>query len=125
MTAWSGKTYRRKIIHHALTPQPTEEEATQLLRISALEAIANAGAYCLGFDELTGSQQMALSQLVFQMGTNLQQLVPLLDALAIQQRPRTGRTRRLYGGLPEHWKSVQGTLIDSQWAGATAVAPPP
>ena len=81
VTAWSPKTYRRKIIHHTLTPQLTEEEATQLLRISALQAIYNARAYCRGFDQLTGSQQMALSQLVFQMGTNLEQFVQFLDAL--------------------------------------------
>ena len=117
VAAWSPKTYRRKIIHHTLTPQLTEEEATQLLRISALQAIYNARAYCRGFDRLTGSQQMALSQLVFQMGTNLEQFVQFLDALN-----DTGNARELaqldgymqtYG---EHWKSVQGTLIDSQWA---------
>jgi hypothetical protein len=117
VAAWSPKTYRRKIIRHTLTPQLTEEEATQLLRISALQAIYNARAYCRGFDQLTGSQQMALSQLVFQMGTNLEQFVQFLDALN-----DTGNARELaqldgymqtYG---EHWKSVQGTLIDSQWA---------
>jgi GH24 family phage-related lysozyme (muramidase) len=117
VTAWSAKTYRRKIIHHTLTPQLTEEEATQLLRISALQAIYNARAYCPGFDELTGSQQMALSQLVFQMGTNLQQFVHFLDALNDNNNAR--ELAQLDGYMesyPEHWKSVQGTLIDSQWA---------
>jgi GH24 family phage-related lysozyme (muramidase) len=117
VTVWSAKTYRRKIIHHTLTPQLTEEEATQLLRISALQAIYNARAYCRGFDQLTGSQQMALSQLVFQMGTNLQQFVQFLDALNDNDNAR--ELAQLDGYMetyPEHWKTVQGTLIDSQWA---------
>ncbi len=117
MTAWSSKTYRRKIIHHTLTPQLTEEEATQLLRISALQAIYNARGYCRGFDRLTGSQQMALSQLVFQMGTNLEQFVQFLDALNDNDNAR--ELAQLDGYMEtygEHWKTVQGTLIDSQWA---------
>ena len=117
VTVWSPKTYRRKIIHHTLTPQLTEEEATQLLRISALQAIYNARAYCRGFDQLTGSQQMALSQLVFQMGTNLEQFVQFLDALNDNDNAR--ELAQLDGYMesyPEHWKTVQGTLIDSQWA---------
>ncbi len=114
---WSPKTYRRKIIHHTLTPQLTEEEGTQLLRISVLEAIYNARAYCRGFDRLTGSQQMALSQLVFQMGTNLEQFVQFLDALNDNGNAR--ELAQLDGYMEtygEHWKTVQGTLIDSQWA---------
>ncbi len=117
VAAWSSKTYRRKIIHHTLTPQLTEEEATQLLRISALQAIYNARAYCRGFDRLTGSQQMALSQLVFQMGTNLGQFVQFLDALNDNGNAR--ELAQLDGYMEtygEHWKTVQGTLIDSQWA---------
>jgi hypothetical protein len=117
VTAWSPKTYRRKIIHHTLTPQLTEEEATNLLRISALQAIYNARGYCRSFDRLTGSQQMALSQLVFQMGTNLEQFVQFLDALNDNGNAR--ELAQLDGYMEtygEHWKSVQGTLIDSQWA---------
>jgi hypothetical protein len=117
VTVWSSKTYRRKIIHHTLTPQLTEEEATQLLRISALQAIYNARGYCRGFDQLTGSQQMALSQLVFQMGTNLEQFVQFLDALNDNDNAR--ELAQLDGYMesyPEHWKTVEGTLIDSQWA---------
>jgi hypothetical protein len=117
VAAWSPKTYRRKIIHHTLTPQLTEEEATQLLRISALQAIYNARAYCRGFDRLTGSQQMALSQLVFQMGTNLGQFVQFLDALNDNGNAR--ELAQLDGYMEtygEHWKTVQGALVDSQWA---------
>ena len=71
----------RKVIRHTLTPQLTEEEGTRLLRISAIQAVYNAKAYCRGFEQLTGSQQMALSQLVFQMGTNLEEFVEFLGCV--------------------------------------------
>jgi hypothetical protein len=117
VATWSPKTYRRKIVHHTLTPQITEEEATRLLRISAIQAIYNARAYCRGFDHLTASQQMGLSQLVFQMGTNLEGFVQFLDA--VNDEDNAHELARLDGYMetyPEHWQRVQGTLIDSQWA---------
>jgi GH24 family phage-related lysozyme (muramidase) len=117
VAAWSSKTYRRKIVHHTLTPQVTEEEATQLLRISALQAIYNARAYCRGFEHLTAAQQMALSQLVFQMGTNLEQFVQFLNTLNDENNAR--ELAQLDGYMEtygQHWTTVQGTLIDSQWA---------
>ena len=38
-------------------------------------------AYCRVFDQLTASQQMALSQLVFQMGVNLEEFTQFLSAI--------------------------------------------
>jgi GH24 family phage-related lysozyme (muramidase) len=117
LAAWSPKTYRRKILRHTLTPQLSEEEATRLLRISAIQATYNARAYCRNFDQLTASQQMALSQLVFQMGTNLEQFVQFLDALNDEDNAR--ELAQLDGYMEtydEHWRTVQSTLIDSQWA---------
>jgi GH24 family phage-related lysozyme (muramidase) len=117
VAAWPPKTYRRKILRHQLTPQLSEEEATQLLRISAIQAIYNAKAYCRDFDQLTASQQMGLSQLVFQMGTNLEQFVQFLDTLNDEDNAR--ELAQLDGYMKtydEHWRSVQNTLIDSQWA---------
>ena len=58
--AWTARQYRRKVIRHKLTPQLTEEEGSGLLRISAIQAVYNAKAYCRDFDQLTGPQQMAL-----------------------------------------------------------------
>jgi hypothetical protein len=116
-TAWTAKQYRRKVIRHKLKPQLTEEEGTRLLRISAIQAVYNAKAYCRDFDQLTGPQQMALSQLVFQMGTNLEQFVAFLDALNDEHGAR--ELPQLDGYLltdREHWRTVQSTLIDSQWA---------
>lgn len=71
LAAWKKKRYRRKI--SLLAPQITDEEATLLLRIAVIQSIENARAYCRHFDQLTASQQMALSQLVYQMGVNLQE----------------------------------------------------
>ena len=116
-SAWTTKQYRRKVIRHKLTPQLTEEEATGLLRISAIQAVYNAKAYCRCFDRLTASQQMALSQLVFQMGTNLEQFVSFLGAL--NDEDGTRELAQLDGFVEtdaQHWQTVQSTLIDSQWA---------
>ena len=116
-SAWTTKQYRRKVIRHKLTPQLTEEEATELLRISAIQAVYNAKAYCRCFDRLTASQQMALSQLVFQMGTNLEQFVSFLGALNDEDGGR--EVAQLDGFMEtdaQHWQTVQSTLIDSQWA---------
>jgi hypothetical protein len=114
---WTSKQYRRKVIRHKLTPQLTEEEGARLLRISAIQAVYNAKAYCRDFDQLTGPQQMALSQLVFQMGTNLQAFVGFLGALNDEHGAR--ELPQLDGYLltdQDHWRTVQATLIDSQWA---------
>ncbi len=73
LATWKKKNFRKKIRTHALSPQITEDDATKLLRISAIQATYNARAYCRFFDQLTASQQMALSQLVFQMGVNLEE----------------------------------------------------
>ncbi len=117
LNSWTPKTYHRKVIRQALTPQLSEGEGEQLLRISAIQAIYNAKAYCRSFDQLSASQQMALSQLVFQMGVNLEQFVTFLSAL--NDPDGTRELAQLDGYLetePEHWRTVQDALIDSQWA---------
>ena len=81
LKAWKKKSYRKRIRTHKLPPELTEEEATRLLRVSAVQAVHNARAYCRDFDLLTASQQMALSQLVFQMGVNLEEFVQFLTTL--------------------------------------------
>lgn len=113
---WKQKKYRKKVRARSLTPQLTEEQATALLRISAIQAVENARAYCRNFDQLSASQQMALSQLVFQMGVNLEQFQQFLSqlngdaphdfALAVTEADAPG----------QHWQSVQRALIESQWA---------
>ena len=117
LTAWKKKNFRRKIKTHALPPQLTVDEATSLLRISAIQAAYNARAYCREFDQLTASQQMALSQLVFQMGVNLEEFVEFRSALNddpfYYEAVQTG-TNAVQDVA--HWNTVQTTLIQSQWA---------
>lgn len=117
LTAWKKKKFRRKIRMHDLSPQLTEAEATQLLRISAIQATYNARAYCRVFDQLTASQQMALSQLVFQMGVNLEEFTQFLAA--VNGDNGYGDSVQLVSTVDppaEHWKTVQSALIQSQWA---------
>jgi hypothetical protein len=128
MSAWNKKGFRKRI--KTLEPQITDDEATLLLRVSALQAIYNARGYCRCFDQLTPSQQMALSQLVYQMGVNLQEFNTFLNQINnyAQIGNNVGVTETA-ASLPaspvaqasiatdaEYWKSVQQSLVQSQWA---------
>lgn len=113
---WGKSGYRSRI--RALPLQITDEDATLLLRISAIQAIYNARAYCRNFDRLQASQQMALSQLVYQMGVNLAEFSQFLKL--VNADPST-----IDAALPlhrssatetEYWRAVQQSLIQSQWA---------
>jgi hypothetical protein len=114
MERWTKKEFRQKIRAHELPPQLTEEEGARLLRISVLQAIHNARAYCDDFDHLTASQQMAVSQLVFQMGVNLEEFTQFLSAINHDYRYQD--SRRIDETQEEHWRRVQRTLILSDWA---------
>lgn len=116
LKAWKKKNFRRKIRTRQLAPEVTDEEATRLLQISVILAVHNARAYCREFDQLTSSQQMALSQLVFQMGVNLEEFIQFLSAI----NDLGYRDSAQFGSNPEseaeHWKAVQRTLVHSDWA---------
>jgi len=119
LEAWNKKRFRRKVRTHALFPEISEEDATRLLRISAIQAVHNARAYCRNFDQLSGPQQMALSQLVFQMGVNLEEFTQFLSAintLPPSQAPAPSADNASNIGEAEYWNSVEGTLIQSDWA---------
>lgn len=103
---WTKKTFQRKIRAHALAPQITEQDAMQLLRVAAIQAIYNAHAYCRNFDKLSGPQQMAFAQLVYQMGVNLEQFVRFLNVV----------NGEATADDVAHWKEVQHSLMTSQWA---------
>lgn len=119
LKTWGKRNYRKKIRMHTLPSELTEEEATSLLRISAIQAVHNAMAYCRDFDQLTASQQMALSQLVFQMGVNLEEFVEFRSAINDDERasdfsqPGEGNETEV-----EHWNTVERTLMESQWGKA-------
>lgn len=78
---------------------------------------AAAQDICRQFDQLTGPQQMALSQLVFQMGVNLEEFTHFLGA--INSDPAYRDSSLLPGETEtdaQHWKNVQSMLIQSDWA---------
>jgi len=115
---WAARKHRARIIQ-TLEPEITDQEATKLLRVSVVQAVLNAQAYCRDFDRLTASQQMALSQLVYQMGVNLQEFSQFLQLI------NSGNATNSVPGetlerTPEadrgHWEAVQESLIHSQWA---------
>ena len=117
LKAWNKKNFLTKIRTHQLPSALTEEEATKLLRISTIEAIHNAEAYCDEFEQMTGSQQMALSQLVFQMGINLEKFVRFLSVINSHSDHRDSIQGEGNGEqADEHWKTVQRTLVTSDWA---------
>ena len=122
-SAWSKKTWRRQI--KTLPAQISDDEAMQLVRVGAIQAIYNARAYCRNFDQLTDSQQMALAQLVYQMGVNLEEFSQFLALVNPGAGPRTAAvelavptdtTPVVFDQTAEYWTGVQKSLIESQWA---------
>ncbi len=103
---------RRKVRANELPPDITEAEATRLLRISALQAVHNARAYSINFDRMSASQQMALSQLVYQMGVNLEEFVDFLTAIN-SYFPDSKKNPEIE---KVDWKAAQRSLIESDWA---------
>ncbi len=116
LKAWNKKKFRRKVRNHQLPSELTEEEAARLLEISIVLAVHNARAYCREFDLLTASQQMALSQLVFQMGVNLEEFTQFLGVINDPGYHDSGNAGSNPETEGEHWKAVQGALIQSEWA---------
>ena len=76
---WSKRTWRKKL--YSLPAQISDDDAVQLVRVGAIQAVYNAKAYCRNFDQLNGPQQMAMAQLVYQMGLNLQHFNNFLTAI--------------------------------------------
>jgi hypothetical protein len=114
LASWKTmKRYRRRI--WSLAPQITDDEANSLLRIAAIQAIENARAYCRNFDQLTGSQQMAVSQLVYQMGVNLSEFGRFLNLMNNEPVAVSALADPAVDNS-DPWKSVQQSLIQSQWA---------
>jgi hypothetical protein len=115
--AWKKKGFRRRI--PTLAPQITDDDATQLLRIAAIQSVYNAKAYCRNFDRLTGPQQMALSQLVYQIGVNLVRFDDFLSQINDGAPAATLTADAPVDALASdhaYWQSVQHTLMQTQWA---------
>ena len=128
---WSKRTWRRQL--YSLPPQISDDEAIELVRVGAVQAIYNAKAYCRNFDQMTGPQQMAMAQLVYQMGVNLQHFNAFLTMINPDPGPAqpagTADSEMFaqavseataapagFDRSPEYWLSVQKSLMGSQWA---------
>jgi len=113
MDAWDKKGFRRQI--WSLDPQITEDDANALLRVGIIQAIYNARAYCRNFDRFSASQQMAVSQLVYQMGINLEEFSTFLSLINRENanQPEGSRIAKADG---QYWHEVQLSLVQSQWA---------
>ena len=103
MAQWKKKGFRRRMVQ--LEPDISSSDADLLLRIAIIQSIDNAKAYCRNFDALTAPQQMAMSQLVYQMGYNLQHFTQFLAQVNADATAET-----------DYWRAVQTTLEQSQWA---------
>jgi hypothetical protein len=100
---WKKKGFRHRMFE--LEPDISDSDADLLLRIAIIQSIDNAKAYCRNFDALTGPQQMAMSQLVYQMGFNLQHFTQFLSQVNADATAEA-----------DYWRAVQSTLEQSQWA---------
>lgn len=83
---WSKRTWRKKL--YSLPAQISDDDAIQLVRVGAIQAVYNAKAYCRNFDQLNGPQQMAMAQLVYQMGVNLEHFNAFLTTINPGPAPR-------------------------------------
>jgi GH24 family phage-related lysozyme (muramidase) len=113
LDAFGKKGFRRQI--WSLDPQITDDDANALLRVGIIQAIYNAKAYCRNFDRMTASQQMAMTQLVYQMGVNLEEFSTFLGLINRDNgngpdEPALARADARY------WHDVQLSLVQSQWA---------
>ena len=118
LDAWDKKGFRKRI--KTLEPQIADEDAELLLRVGIIQAIYNAKGYCRNFDQFSASQQMAVTQLVYQMGVNLgefSQFLNLINNYAVGAESNAEvHVENAFAADAPYWKSVQQSLIESQWA---------
>ena len=123
---WTKRKWRRQLF--SLPAQISDDDATALVRVGAIQAIYNARAYCRSFDQLNGPQQMAMAQLVYQMGINLEHFNAFLGMINPGPGPRSAAldspmfaedassAADAMSQTPEYWLAVQKSLMGSQWA---------
>ena len=111
LAALDKREFRRQI--WSLQPQITDDDANALLRIGIIQAVENAKAYCRNFDRLSASQQMAMTQLVYQMGYNLQEFSTFLN---LMNRDNVAESASVARADRAYWRQVQLSLVQSQWA---------
>jgi GH24 family phage-related lysozyme (muramidase) len=105
---WHGRQAAFKFLDH-FEHDITRHEAHKLLYVSARQAVYNAMAYAKDFPDMNGAQQMAMAQIVYQMGTKLEGFKDFLGEInntSYHQQPELAEA---------HWRAVQSELIKSDW----------
>jgi hypothetical protein len=104
-------------------PDITEGEGDRFLRTAIIQAVHNAKAYYPEekFNELTAAQQMALTEMVYQMGVNLEEFTTFLNKLNGNQLrvPKPSAEHAQEAGdisTGDYWKDLQKALGHSKWA---------
>ena len=115
LDSWGKEDFRSQM--RTLDPQISETDAQALTRIGVVQAAINAKAYCRYFAQLTASQQMGLTQLVYQMGVNMEEFTTFLGLINRQKTDDAGNTFAVTPGAA-YWHDVQMSLLDSRWAKA-------
>jgi len=115
LDSWGKVGFREQMM--SLDLQITETDAQALTRIGVIQAAINAKAYCRYFRELTASQQMGMTQLVYQMGVNMEEFTTFLGLI---NRQKTDDAGNITAVAPSaiYWRDVQMSLLDSRWAKA-------
>lgn len=122
-----GDDYRKNFpLFKALHEDPThhdisEADAEKLLMISIRHAAHNAMGYAKDFPSMTKHQQMAMTAIVYQIGSNLEQFEKTLTAMNNNDK----LDRMKASGAPPkeiareektHWQNVAKLFSQSDWA---------
>jgi len=103
LDAWKKKNFRRKIRTHELSPSSLPKRPPSYFASLPYKLLQRPGLLRM-FDQLTASQQMALSQLVFQMGVNLEEFTQFLSVVNDLSYRDSAQLRNNAGWELEHWK---------------------
>ena len=119
---WSKRTWRKKL--YSLPAQISDDDAIQLVRVGAIQAVYNAKAYCRNFDQLNGPQQMAMAQLVYQMGVNLEHFNAFLTTINPGPAPRAQQVVAADADLGTQATAADSQMFAQAMQDATATAAP-
>lgn len=103
--------------HHDIS----EAEAENLLKISIRHAAHNAMAYAKDFPSMTKYQQMGMTAIVYQIGSNLEQFEKTLTAMnnndKLDRLKASGApAKEIAREEKTHWQNVAKLFSQSDWA---------
>lgn len=122
-----GHDYRKNFpLFKALHEDPaqhdiSEADAEKLLMISIRHAAHNAMGYAKDFPTMTKHQQMAMTAIVYQIGSNLEQFEKTLTAMNNNDkldrlRASGASPKEIAKAEKSHWQNVAALFSQSDWA---------